>query len=63
MDREKNRNRSRFPPKGKVIVNEVCDTSKQDDNNSSFGDDKWMSWSRPVAMVILGGYPIEGGES
>lgn len=54
---------SSSPRKGKVVVCEVEKSSMRDSNDSESEEDNRESIDRLVAMVIFGGYPVEGGET
>lgn len=49
--------------KTKFVINEVRKASKGDDNDLATEEDTQKSKGQPVAMVISGGYAVEGGEN
>lgn len=53
-----NKKRARSPRNGKAVVNEVTKPSKEEDSDSEEEPDTRKSKGRPMALVILGGYPI-----
>lgn len=53
----------RISRKGKEVVKDIEKASKKRNNNSDLGDDIPRAINWLVAMVIFGGFPIEGGET
>lgn len=62
VKKEEERQLSRSLRKGKAVVNKVGKALRKDNSDSEFEEDNMKSNGRLVAMVIFGGYPVEGGE-